>query len=121
MVALFPELEYGTYMNFVSPSRKGQHRYHVGNGVPQPLDKSLQVEVIMNQRIKSNMREFAMAFANRVPKLMASLDDSERKRTGRFSLQRHAEMYARRMTPWPRCRYEIIMDFLYPGHGGSTE
>ena len=121
MVALFPELEYGTYMNFVSPSRKGQHRYHVGNGIPQPLDKSMQVEIIINHRIKSNMREFAMAYANRVFMLMARLDDSERKRMERFSLQCQAEMHARRMTPWNRCRYEIIMDFLYPGRGGSAE
>jgi hypothetical protein len=121
MIALFPELEYGTCMNFVNPSKKGKKRFHAGSNIPLPLDKSMQVEAITNQLIKSNMREFVMAYVtNRVPDLLVRLHDRERKKTGRFSLQRRAEMHARRLTSWPRCRYEIIMDFLYPGRGGQS-
>ena len=115
MLALFPELEYGTYMNFVTPSKKGQKRYHVGNSIPTPLDSSMQVEVVKNQLIKSNMKEFALAYAGRVPALMARMDESERKKSRKFLRQCSAAMYARRTNNWPRCRYQIIMEFLYPG------
>ena len=115
MLALFPELEYGTYMNFVGPSKKGKKLYHVGNQVPSPLDSSMQVEVVRNQLIKSNMKEFAMAHAEKVPGLLLRLDDRNQKKNARFLLQRRAEMYARRLSDWPRCRYAIIVDFLYPG------
>lgn len=115
MVALFPELEYGTYMNFVAPSKKGQKLYHVGKEVPSPLDSSMQVEVVRNQLIKSNMKEFAMAHAEKVPGLLLRLDDRDREKKARFLLQRRAEMYARRVSEWPRCRRKIILDFLYPG------
>jgi len=115
MVALFPELEYGTYMNFVAPSKKGQKLYHVRNQVPSPLDSSMQVEVVRNQLIKSNMKEFAMAHAEKVPGLLLRLDDRDRAKKARFLLQSRAEMYARKISEWPRCRRKIILDFLYPG------
>lgn len=115
MVALFPELEYGTYMNFVAPSKKGKKLYHVGNQVPSPLDSSMQPEGIMAQLVKTNMKEFAMAHAEQVPGLLLRLDDRDRQKKARFLLQRGAEMYARRVFEWPRCRRKIILDFLYPG------
>lgn len=115
MLALFPELEYGTYMNFVSPSKKGRKLYHVGNKVPSPLDSSMQVEVVRNQLVKTNLKEFAMAHADKVPGLLLRLDDRERERNARFLLQKRAEMYARKTSEWPRCRRKIILDFIYPG------
>lgn len=115
MIALFPELEYGTFMNFAKPSKKGKKRFHAGSDIPLPLDKSMHVEAITNQLIKSNMREFVVAYANRVPALLLRFDDRDRKKTERFALQCRAEMHAKRLTSWPCCRYEIIMDFLYPG------
>lgn len=115
MVALFPELEYGTYMNFVSPSKKGQKLYHVKNQVPSPLDSSMQVEVVRNQLIKTNLKEFAMAYAEKVPGLLLRLDDCEKEKKARFLLQQRAEMYARKTPEWRRCRRKIILDFLYPG------
>jgi hypothetical protein len=114
MVGLFPELEYGTYLNFVTPSRKGQKLFHVKNQVPSPLDSSMQVEVVTNQLIKSNLKEFAMAHAQTVPGLLLRLDDREQEKMARFMLQKRAEMFARR-EDWPRCRRKIMLSFLYPG------
>jgi hypothetical protein len=102
-------------MNFVAPSKKGCKLYHVTNKVPSPLDSSMQVEVVMNQLVKSNLKEFAIAHSEKVPRLLLLLDERETEKKGRFLLQRKAEMYARREIEWHRCRRKILLDFLYPG------
>lgn len=107
MMSLFPELQTSNDIHFGKTSKKGQRRVCQGHSELKALDVSLDIQSRVDNRIKSNMREFATARLN-------TSHMKEKQISQRFCRQKRAAMEVRAGKSWLSRQHEIILELLYP-------
>ena len=109
MFEVFPELKDSTNILFVKPSQKGLRRFRPQDTLPGPLDRAMWAHTLLDDRIRRNLKEVALAGLVRIPSLTAKLGALDKKRETRvdrrIGLTRNGDT-------WEQCRLAFMREFF---------
>jgi hypothetical protein len=113
MLTLFPELQESTNIIFREPSKKGQRRFRALHHAAPPLPREQWAHIVLDERIRRNMREVASHALLTVPALTLMLAHLEPKAT-------HASVIRRRQAiqrtyganNWKLARLELMREYF---------
>jgi hypothetical protein len=122
MLELFPELRDSTNIVFIRPSQKGMRRFRSQDPIPDPLDRAMWAHTLLDERIRRNLKEVAVAGLCKIPSLMSRLAKSGDSQRDMAASQRQekAALRAHEGESWELCRLRLMREFFSDARGGSA-
>jgi hypothetical protein len=122
MLELFPELRDSTNIVFIRPSQKGLRRFRSQDRIPDPLDRAMWAHTLLDERIRRNLKEVALAGLCEIPSLMSRLAKSGGTLRDLAAIQRQgkAALRAHEGESWELCRLRLMREFFSDARGGTS-